>query len=130
MITHKFEIPIYNIHVDVIQVENKEDADGVVRFMQAIKCQQEFIDEVTEYIKKGSVNGGETYRNFDLRKMLIIFCPMESEETRAEVYSHEKRHIEDRVMQYANVDDIESAGLLAGYLGRQFFKFWNKVTQK
>lgn len=130
MIVYKFDIPIYNIHVDMIQVENKEDSDGVVRFMNSIKCKQEFVEEVMDYIKRGCVDGGETYRNFDLRKMLIIFCPMENEETRAEVYSHEKRHIEDRVMQYEHVDDIESAGLLAGYLGRQFFKFWNKATKK
>lgn len=130
MITYKFDIPIYDIRIDLIQVENKEDANGVVRFMRAIKCQQEFIDEVTEYIKRGCFNGGETFRNFDLRKMLIIFYPMENEETRAEVYSHEKRHIEDRVMQHESVDDIESAGLLAGFLGRQFYKFWNKVTKK
>lgn len=130
MITYKFDIPIYDIRIDLIQVENKEDANGVVRFMQTIKCQQEFIDDVTENIKKGCVNGGETFRNFDLRKMLIIFYPMENEETRAEVYSHEKRHIEDRVMQHESVDDIESAGLLAGFLGRQFYKFWNKVTKK
>lgn len=130
MVTYKFDIPIYNIRVDLIQVENKEDSSGVVRFMQTIKCTQESIDEVTEYIKRECVNGGVTYRNFDLRKMLIIFCPMENEETRAEVYSHEKRHIEDRVMQHESVDDIESAGLLAGFLGRQFYKFWNKVTKK
>ena len=130
MITYKFDIPIYDIRIDLIQVENKEDANGVVRFMQTIKCQQEFIVELTENIKNGYVNGGETFRNFDLRKMLIIFYPMENEETRAEVYSHEKRHIEDRVMQHESVDDIESAGLLAGFLGRQFYKFWNKVTKK
>ena len=130
MITYNFDIPIYDIRIDLIQVENKEDANGVVRFMRAIKCNQEFIVELTENIKKGYVDGGETFRNFDLRKMLIIFYPMENEETRAEVYSHEKRHIEDRVMQHESVDDIESAGLLAGFLGRQFYKFWNKVTKK
>lgn len=130
MITYKFDIPIYNIRIDLIQVENKEDANSVVRFMRTIKCHQGFIDEVTENIKKGYVDGGETFRNFDLRKMLIIFYPMENQETMVEVYSHEKRHIEDRVMQHESVDDIESAGLIAGFLGRQFYKFWNKVTKK
>ena len=129
MKTYKFNIPIYDVHVDMIQVEGKEDAEGVVRFMQAIKCKQEFVDEVTGYIKKECMDGGEVYRNFDLRKMLVIFCPFKTEETRAEVYCHEKRHIEDRIMQFYNVNDIESAGLLAGYLGRHFFKFWNIITK-
>lgn len=130
MKTLKFNIPLYGIHVDLVQVETKDDKDGVIRFMRAIKCQQEFINEITDYINRGCYNGGNTYRNLDLKNILVIFLPMSDEETRAEVYAHEKRHIEDRVMQWASVDDIESAGLLAGYLDRMFFKFWNKVTQK
>lgn len=130
MKTLKFDIPLYGIHVDLVQVETKDDKDGVIRSMRAIKCKQEFIDEIIDYIERGCYNGGDTFRNMDLKDILVIFCPMSDEETRAEVYAHEKRHIEDRVMQWASVDDIESAGLLAGYLGRMFFKFWNKVTQK
>lgn len=130
MKTLKFNIPLYGVHVDLVQVETKDDKDGVIKLMRAIKCQQEFINEITDYIERGCYNGGNTYRNLDLKDILVIFCPMSDEETRAEVYAHEKRHIEDRVMQFTSVDDIESAGLLAGYLGRMFFKFWNKVTQK
>lgn len=38
--------------------------------------------------------------------------------------------MEDRVMRWASVDDIESAGLLAGYLGRMFYRFNNIVNKK
>ena len=55
---------------------------------------------------------------------------MKNERTRANVYSHEKRHIEDRVLQYASVDDIESAGLLAGFLGEKFYDFDKLVKRK
>lgn len=130
MKTLKFDIPLYGIHVDLVQVETKDDKDGVIKFMRAIKCEQEFINEFTDYIERGYYDGGSTYRDMDLSKILVIFFPTSDDETRAELYAHEKRHIEDRVMQWASVDDIESAGLLAGYLGRMFFKFWNKVTQK
>lgn len=130
MKTLKFDIPLYGIHVVLGQVETKDDKDGVIKFMRAIKCELEFINEFADYIERGYYDGGSTYRDMDLRKILVIFYPMSDEETRAQIYAHEKRHIEDRVMQWASVDDIESAGLLAGYLGRMFFKFWNKVTQK
>lgn len=130
MKTLKFDIPLYGIHVDLVQVETKDDKDGVIKSMRAIKCRQEFIDEITDYIERGCYNGGDTYRNLDLKRILVIFYPMSDEETRAEVYAHEKRHIEDRVMEWASVDDIESAGLLAGYLGKMFYRFNNIVNKK
>lgn len=129
MKTLKFDIPLYNIHVDLVQVETKDDKDGVIKFMRAIKCEQEFINEFADYIERGYYNGGSTYRDMDLRKILVIFFPTSDDETRAELYAHEKRHIEDRVMQHASVNDIESAGLLAGYLGRMFYRFNNLVNK-
>lgn len=130
MKTLKFDIPLYGIHVDLVQVETKDDKDGVIKFMRAIKCQQEFINEIGDAIERGCYNGGDTLRDMNLRKILVIFYRMEDEETRAQIYAHEKRHIEDRVMQWASVDDIESAGLLAGYLGRMFYRFNNIVNKK
>lgn len=130
MKTLKFNIPLYGIHVDLVQVETKDDKDGVIRFMRAIKCQQEFINEIGDAIERGYYNGGDTFRDMNLRKILVIFYRMEDEEIRAQIYAHEKRHIEDRVMQWASVDDIESAGLLAGYLGRMFYRFNNIVNKK
>ena len=130
MKTLKFDIPLYGIHVDLVQVETKDDKDGVIRFMRAIKCRQEFINEIGDAIERGCYNGGDTFRDMNLRKILVIFYRMEDEETRAQIYAHEKRHIEDKVMQWASVDDIESAGLLAGYLGRMFYRFNNIVNKK
>ena len=126
----KFTIPIYDFDITLIQIEGKEDKEKVIPFMNAMKCQQEFIDEVTDYIERECVDGGETYRNFDMRKILVIFCPMSNKKMQANIYSHEKRHIEDRVLEFSSVNDIESAGLLAGFLGGKFYEFWNKVTNK
>ena len=63
--------------------------------------------------------------------MLVVFYPMSSEDVQAEVYYHEKRHVEDRIMEWASVNDIESAGLLAGFLGTKFYLFakQNKIKQ-
>ena len=80
-------------------------------------------------IRRGAVNGGDTYRNLEHRRIIVIFYLMEDNMSRAEVYSHEKRHIEDRILKFYGVDDIESAGLLAGFLGERFYEFWNKVVK-
>lgn len=127
MKSFSFEIPIYNIHVDLVQIEGKEDTKDVLRFMRSIKCDQEYIDDISDCIARGRYNGGDTFRNFDLRRILVIFTTFSDEETREEVYAHEKRHIEDRVMEHESVNDIESAGLLAGFLARKFYQFKKKV---
>ena len=128
MKSFSFEIPIYDIHVDLVQIEGKKDTKDVLRFMRSIKCDQEDIDYISNCIERGLYNGGNTLRNFDLRRILVIFTTFSDEETREEVYAHEKRHIEDRVMEYVNVNDIESAGLLAGFLARKFYQFKKKLS--
>lgn len=55
---------------------------------------------------------------------------MEDNTHRAEIYSHEKRHIEDRVLDFFSVNNIESAGLLAGFLGEKFYEFWKIVDEQ
>lgn len=73
-------------------------------------------------------NGGETFRNLNKCKILVIFYAMENDYERAKVYSHEKRHIEDRLLQWFSVDDIESSALLAGHLGKVFYEFYEIVN--
>ena len=65
-----------------------------------------------------------------MRKIAVVFYPFSNEEEKAEVFAHEKRHIEDRVMEWASVDDIESAGLIAGFLGRMSYRFKKKIDSK
>ena len=64
------------------------------------------------------MNGGSTYRNMDLAKILVIIYPCKNIEQRREVVNHEKRHIEDRLLKYLGIDDIEASAYLAGYLSR------------
>lgn len=120
----KFSVPLYEFDVTLIQIEdNKEDLSAVVRKMRGVKCTDAQIDEVLDEMKKDGQNGGSTYRNFDLKKFLVIFYVMGSVWNRENVYEHEKRHIEDRILEWASVDDKEAAAFLAGYLGEQFYKF-------
>lgn len=125
----RFNIPLYDFDVTLIQVEEKGDVDGTLSVMRSIKCPQEYLDSVKDYIERGCFGGGDTFYNFDMRSMVVVFYNFKTDLSRWEVYSHEKRHIEDRVLQHTRVDDIESAGLLAGFLGRKFYEF-NKLIEK
>ena len=119
-----FKIPLYKVHVTLVQAEKKEESEEVRKVLIRNHVGKEFIDDITDAVARGAQNGGDTFRDFRYKRMFIFFYPFATEQDRAETYSHEKRHIEDRVLEYFGVSDVESAGLLAGYLGEQFYKFW------
>ncbi len=129
MVKYKFTLPIYDMKITLIQIENKFDFQRVKKVLSTINVQDEYLEEVQENIENGSYNGGSTFRNMKMLSIIVIFYPMKSEIIRADVYSHEKRHIEDRILEWMSVNDIESAGLLAGYLGKKFYQFTNKVLK-
>lgn len=120
----RFIIPLYKIRVTLVQSESKSEADDVRKVLMANKVGKEYVDDIVDGVRRGGCNGGDTFRDFRYKRVFVFFYPYEKESVRAEVYSHEKRHIEDRVLEYFGVNDIESAGLLAGFLGEQFYKFW------
>lgn len=122
-----FQVPLYKVDITLVQVESKEDESAVAELLESINAED--LEYTINGIRHGAVNGGDTYRNFELRRIIVVFYLMEDNMSRAEVYSHEKRHIEDRILKFYCVDDIESAGLLAGFLGERFYEFWNKVVK-
>lgn len=117
----RFNIPIYGFSVTFIEVENKSDKDYVVREMKNVKITSDDIEEVKENIERECTNGGICFRNGDLNKFLVIIYPCKNEEKRREVINHEKRHIEDRILEWVGVQDIEAAAYLAGYISRYIY---------
>jgi hypothetical protein len=122
-----FQIPLYKVDITLVQVESKEDESAVAELLESINVKD--FEYTIDCIKRDVVNGGNTYRNLEHRRIVVVFYPMEDNMSRAEVYSHEKRHIEDRILEFYSVNDIESAGLLSGFLGERFYEFWNKVIK-
>ena len=119
----QFVIPLYDVTVRLYQVEKKEDSLAIRNVLRGLKTDRDITNEIVSGIESEAVNGGETFRNLRQRLMVIIFYKWSCEEKKIEVFAHEKRHLEDRLMEYFGVEDIESAGLLAGWLGVQFRKF-------
>ena len=117
-----FKIPFYNFNVTLIQIEGKKDADAAERMLKAFGAENKDIDEVVGAIRRGAINGGETFREMRRKKMLVIFYLFDSSEKMIECYNHEKRHVEDRILQWSNVDDIEASAMLSGWLGVKFRK--------
>lgn len=123
MIKTKFTVPIYNFDITLVQIENKDDYEPVKKLLKSINANKEDAEYTLENIKNEAVNGGDTYRDMCCKRFLVLFFPFTDEYERENTFDHEKRHVEDRMMAHVLVDDIESAGLLAGYLGVRFYKF-------
>lgn len=117
----KFKIPIYDYDVTFVEVEFFYEKEQVVKELKSIKCSQEGIDEVIECFDMKTMNGGWTFRNLDLAKFVVIILPCKDEVTRRNVVNHEKRHIEDRLMEHCNVSDIEAAAYIAGFISKYVY---------
>lgn len=129
MIKSKFHIPIYDIDVAMVQIEDSNDKEPIRKLLNSIRAREEDIQTTLENIENESTNGGDTYRCLEARKITVVFFPFTDTDNKTNIFDHEKRHVEDRILEFFNIQDSESAALLAGYLGVQFRKF-EKLTEK
>lgn len=119
-----FKVPLYDFTVTLATAEGADDMASVKSLMKKCRCTQEHIDEMMDMLKRGCYDGADTYYNFSIKRILVIFLsPSTSKKHRREIFEHEKRHVEDRILQHCAVDDIEAAGYLAGFLGGKFYEF-------
>lgn len=114
----KFNIPLYDFDVMYLQVESPMDAEILRQEMSDFGCPEDDIDDEVGNLLNGRYNGGDTFRNMRQKKFLIVILPCTREKERRKVVGHEKRHIEDRILEHCAVNDIEAAAYLSGYLSQ------------
>lgn len=125
---YTFKVPIFgDVKITLVQVEGREDKKALLNLLKGHHItEKDDIDYVMNYVDNEEHDyrdGGDTFYRLMNREMVVIFYPFTSEEAKEEVMGHEKRHVEDRLLSFLHVDDIESAGLLAGFLSKEFYKF-------
>ena len=111
---------MFYFDVTLLQVESKYDVKQVERACLNFDMEAEDVEAVIDKVERDCTDGGDTFRNFRFKKLLVIFYRMTSCKMRENIWSHEKRHIEDRILQFLSIDDVETAAIIAGYLGEQF----------
>ena len=126
MKTYSFDIPIFDFKVKLIQIEDIKDLPSLEKHKWLKNMDDEDKEEIFTKIKRENFDGGTTFRSFPTQEFLVIFFKFLSEEAKINTYAHEKRHIEDRLMEYLGINDIETAGYLAGFLAVEFYKFIKK----
>lgn len=121
MKTKKFKIPLFEVEVIYIETESKQDASEVERLLKRYALDKNNISIIKENVELNRYNGGNHFFNA-LRKRSIIFLYRQTSETaRRMTLGHERRHLEDRVLELTNINDIETAGLLSGYISSKLY---------
>lgn len=112
----KFKIDVYDWDVTFIETKSEMDFERVKKELVKFKIKKDDIEYVREQMKRK--NGGEHFYQKERRESLVILYPMSSARMRMEVICHEKRHVEDRLLQRCCIDDVEAAAYIAGFLGK------------
>ena len=121
-----FDVPLYDIDVVLLQVEGSADAEEVVSELKKYDVTDDIEQEVREAVGNDRTDGASTFWNSGLHVAVVVFYKMESEERALVCYAHEKRHVEDRILQFCGIEDVEASAYLAGYLAKYFFELWKK----
>ena len=118
----KFNVPIYDMEITCLILDKNDD------FMETIYPQiknfplpNEEFATINNNVQEHLHSGGTTYRFMTSRKILVLIYPCKSEKERRNVLNHEKRHVEDRILEHFGVKDIESSALLAGFLSEKIY---------
>lgn len=116
----RFKIPIYEY--DVIYVEltkSSHEIDEMRVLLENIQCNSDDIKETLQEMKEGVKNGGNHFYNLSSLISIIMIHYHDNQSRKKATIAHEKRHLEDRILKHYRIDDIESAGLLSGWLARK-----------
>jgi len=121
MIKKEFKVPIYGFHIVIIEIEPKDDAEKIKPIFKRFHFVQEDEAEIIENIQMKRFNGGHLYTSASTKTFIAFIYPSSSISKRRNTIDHEKRHIEDRILKICQVNDIEAAGYLAGFLSEKMY---------
>jgi hypothetical protein len=119
MKVRKIKVELYDWRVSLIDITSKKDVPRTNRILKKFGVTKEDRLIVLKNIEDGMYDGGEHFYNTRQRKSIIFLYRITSQKSRKNILCHEKRHLEDRILNHCLVDDIESAAYLAGYLGEK-----------
>lgn len=118
MKSKRINIPMYDFRLDLLEVENSDDVVLLAKFFKGVRLDDEISLEILDAVKNGDVDGGWTLSNLGIKRILVVLLKMRTEAQRRAVLAHEKRHVEDDILEHCHVNDKEAAAFLAGYLGK------------
>lgn len=119
----KFNIEIYSWSVILLIIESEKDYDPINKILTNFMVDPDCKDEILSDIKNDARNGGYHLHNNFTRKSIIILHKTDSLEYAEMILSHEKRHLEDAILQTCNIADNEAAAYLAGHITKKILQY-------
>lgn len=117
----RFEVPIFIYKVIVVTIEGPDDVADILPLLKELKVNKADTKEVKRNIKESVKKGGIHFYNEGLQSSMIIIYSDENYEDYINTLGHEKRHIEDAILETKGIRDRETAAYIAGYLTQKLF---------
>ena len=121
----KIKVDIYDWVIHYIKITTKNDYLKLSKLFKKLQVPNEDLQEIINIVKEDRKDGGEAFINTGGKFSIMILYKSTNLKDEFNIFCHEKRHIEDRILDYLGIDDIEAAAYLAGYIGSSI-KFYNK----
>jgi len=121
MIIKRFKIPLYNYNILFIEIEHEKDSESLLRWLKIASISKEDTEDIINNVSKGVHDGGMAFTNIRKRQGTIFLYKQTSVKEKTNTLSHEKRHLEDRILEEYSIQDIESAAMLSGFLAEKLF---------
>jgi hypothetical protein len=125
-----FKVDVYDWDVYLYQLEAKDSKKDITKVLQKHNIPVEGNEDITTCLEDRFHDGGWTFCNGNIRQSVVIFEIFSEKAYKVDVYGHEKRHVEDDILNQLHVnDDDEAAAYLAGYLSRRFEELSEQVKK-
>lgn len=123
-------VPLFDIRVKLIQLDFGDTYEDLFKVIKTYELDEQLVADFKDNLSRKAKNGAITCSRLSTHDIFIVFYPFTNEDKMTEVYLHEKRHVEDKILAFCLVDDRETAAYLAGNIGVKFIKFQKNVIQK
>ena len=123
---YKFKIKIYDWDIFYIEVESRKDEKVVEKKLKSLGLTKKLRKFATNEIKDGAKDGGECFNNAYKRWSIIVLYQSRNYKNKIEILSHEKRHVEDSIINQLNLECREARAHIAGYIAKKLSRYIKK----
>jgi len=117
----EFNISMYDWDITFLEEINKKDIPELRSILKKLEVVQEHIKEIVDEVKSEPVDAGFHVFYTGKRRSIVLLMGIASEKSRRNILAHEKRHLEDRIIEYCGLECRESFAYLSGEIAEYLY---------
>jgi len=117
----EFNISIYDWNVTFLEEVEKKDVPKLRAILKKLEVSPDHIKEIIEEVKDNPVNAGFHIFYTGKRRSIILLIGISDDISRRSILSHEKRHLEDKIIEYCGLECKESMAYLSGEIAKYLY---------